>query len=183
MNPVSLIALVGIIYVAVFLTARIELGRDLVGAQLDFLPAFALYAGLEFGTGGLCLVAVWGGLLFDALSGNPPGASTVALLLVGWAARQNREFVLREKPYTQFLLGVGASLVAPLVSLGVQLGLGHRPLLGGSTLWQLVFLAVVGGCVTPSVFRLFQRIEHAFGYQRVAESSFRADREIKRGRD
>ena len=43
-------------------------------------------------------------------------------------------------------------------------------------------MTLVGGLLVPLYFRLFGKVYRTLGYERVAETSFRDDREIKRGR-
>jgi hypothetical protein len=43
-------------------------------------------------------------------------------------------------------------------------------------------LTMTGGSVTPVWFVIFRKVDKALHYQDVPESSFRADREIERGR-
>lgn len=182
MSAVHLVSLTVASYLAPFVSARFELGRSWVGAQIDFLPALLVYAALNGGLGGLAIVAVAGGLLFDSLSGNPAGVSTISLLLAGQTLRHFRELVLRDAPYAQGLIGAAAGAAVPLTSLLLQAVLGGNPLAGWGTLAQLAFLGAASGLATPLIFRLLDRMERTFGYPRMNESSFRVDREIKRGR-
>lgn len=91
--------------------------------------------------------------------------------------------MLREQLYAQVVLGLVASALAPLLSVLILLTLGKSPLLGWGSLWQWVVMAVSGAVATPGLFFLFGWFNHALGYQRVTETSFRADREIRRGRN
>ena len=182
MSAVHLISLTAASYLAPFVSGRFELGRGWVGAQVDFLPALLVYAALNGGLGGLAIVAVSGGLLFDSLSGNPAGVSTISLMLAGLSLRHSRELVLRDAPYAQGLIGAAVGAAVPLTSWVLQAALGGNPLAGWGTLVQLAFLAGTSGLATPLIIRLLDRIERTFGYPRMNESSFRADREIKRGR-
>jgi hypothetical protein len=43
-------------------------------------------------------------------------------------------------------------------------------------------MAMVGGAITPLWFAVFDRIHAALVYRPVGDTSFRTDREIKRGR-
>jgi hypothetical protein len=62
------------------------------------------------------------------------------------------------------------------------LNLGREPLLGWSALWQWVAGTVAGGALAPMLFGLFGWMRRAFEYPAMKQSSFREDREIKRGR-
>ncbi|HZL12967.1 MAG TPA: hypothetical protein VFC85_02385, partial [Verrucomicrobiae bacterium] len=59
---------------------------------------------------------------------------------------------------------------------------GKQPLLGWGSLWQWFVMIVGGAIATPILFALFERCQHALGYQPRAETSFRPDREIRRGK-
>ena len=75
-----------------------------------------------------------------------------------------------------------ASAVAPLLTLLSLWGGGYKPVIDWGSLWQWLVLAVGGGVLTPVFFWLFDRLNAAFAYSRPAETTFRPDREIKRGR-
>lgn len=169
-------------YVAVFCECRIGFVRQWTLAQIDLLPALMVYAGLRLGVVTLTLVAVGGGLWFDSLSANPLGVSIGPLLVVGLLIHRQRGLILRDLPYAQFILGVLAGALAPLLTMILLLSLGQEPLLGWGTLWQWTVLALGGGVLTPGVFWLLDRLEGWFAYRPEAEPSFRLDREIKRGR-
>jgi len=157
--------------------------RHLVGAQVDLLPALVVYTALSGNPAVMLTLAVTGGLLFDTLSANPLGTSVLPLLGVGFLIQLRRDLLLREQVYAQFVLGLLASAVAPAVSVMILLTLGKSPLLGWGSLWQWTVMTLGGGVATPLFFLLFDRLNHALGYQPMVESSFRADREIRRGRN
>ena len=157
--------------------------RSLVGAQVDLLPALMVYAALTAGPFMMLTVAVLGGLFFDTLSANPLGTSVLPLLSIGFLIQLRRDLLLREQVYAQFVLGLIASAVAPVMSVLILLTLGKSPLLGWGSLWQWVVMSVGGAVATPLMFFLFGWFNHALGYQPVTETSFRADREIRRGRN
>lgn len=157
--------------------------RNLVGAQVDLLPALMVYTALTASPFMMITLAVVGGLFFDTLSVNPLGTSVLPLLAVGFLIQLRRDLLLREQVYAQFVLGLLASAIAPVISVLILLTLGKSPLLGWGSLWQWTVMSVGGGVAAPVFFFLFDRLNHALGYQRVVESSFRADREIRRGRN
>ena len=157
--------------------------RDLLGAQVNLLPALMVYAALTAGSAMMIALAAISGLLFDTLSANPLGTSVLPLLTVGFLIQWRRDLLLHEHVYAQFTLGLVASAVAPLLSVLILLTLGKSPLLGWGSLWQWLVMSVGGGIATPVLFFLFGWFNHALGYQRVIETSFRPDREIRRGRN
>ncbi len=169
-------------FLAVFLEASSGLSRHLFGVQMDLLPALMVYAALTHGFTTLVLLAVCGGLWFDSLSLNPLGASILPLLLLGLLIRRNRDLLMREHVIAQVILGVAAGLGQPLGTLFVLLNAGAAPLLGWGLLWQWVVMAAGCGAATPLCFKFFDRLRRALEYQPVTQTSFRPDREIKRGR-
>ena len=88
---------------------------------------------------------------------------------------------MRELPFAQFILGAIASAVVPALSVLLLLTGGQQPLLGWGSLWQWLVMTAGGAAATPVLFS-FGWCHHALGYQPRAETSFRPDREIRRGR-
>ena len=127
-------------------------------------------------------LAVCGGLWFDALSANPLGITIFPLFLIGLLIYDRRGLILRDQTYAQFVLGLGASALAPLLTVLLLLSARQEPLLGWGSLWQWLVMSVAGAVLTPLTFKLFDGLDHALNYQPVNETSFRADREIRRGR-
>ncbi len=182
MNRLHTILILAAIFVAVFFEAWFDGFRDVFGVQIDFLPALMVYTGVTNGCFTIVLAAVCGGLWFDSFSANPLGVSVLPLLVIGLLAHRGRELLSSEHPAAQFFLGAVASALQPLAALFILLNLGELPLLGWKSLWQWAVMAVGGGLFTPVCFALFDRFHQAFDYQPVNKSSFRPDREIKRGR-
>lgn len=170
-------------FLAVFLQCRVEWLRDLIGVQIDVLPPIIVYASLSTNFATVGLLAIAGGAFFDALSANPMGVSILPLLLTGVVLLWFRDLLLRDQPYARNMLGLFASLAVPAMTLMLMLSLGKEPLLGWGTLWVFLVLGVSGGLLTPVVFSVFDRLRNTFQYQALeTPSSFREDREIKRGR-
>ena len=169
-------------FVAVFLEASLGFFRNLLGAQIDVLPALMVYAALTLGFTTIVLLALCGGLWFDSLSLNPLGASVLPLLLIGLLIFQSRDLLMREHLFAQVILGVAAGAAQPLATLFILLNKGQTPLLGWLSLWQWLVMALGCGAITPVCFKLFDRLHRALEYQPVTQTSFRPDREIKRGR-
>lgn len=181
-NYLNTAAVLLIAYLAVFLESSPFGLRHWIHTQIDLLPALMVYCGLSTGLITLCLTAVLGGLWFDTLSSNPLGISILPQFLVGFAVYQTRDLILRDQPYARLLLGVAASAAAPLLTVLLLFGGGYRPLIGWGSLWQWVVMAVGGGLLTPVCCWMFERLNGALAYRRHSESTFRSDREIKRGR-
>jgi hypothetical protein len=70
----------------------------------------------------------------------------------------------------------------PVLTLLLLLTTGHKPLLGWGTLWQLAVTSIGSALLTPPCFILFDWMLGWLAHGRVTESSFRADREIRRGK-
>lgn len=182
MNWFNAIAILLIVYVVVFLQATFNEMRHFLGVQVDLLPSLVVYAALSGGIVTLTLVAVVGGLWFDALSANPIGLSMLPLFVLGLVIQRSREFILRDQPYAQMLVGLTASALAPLGSLLILVNTDAKPLLGWFSLWQWIVMSVVGAVLTPLWFWIFDAISRVLSYKPVPEGGIRADREIKRGR-
>ncbi|MEO6336920.1 MAG: hypothetical protein ABIP71_08920 [Verrucomicrobiota bacterium] len=169
-------------FLAVYCESSIEVFRNIFGAQVDLLPALMVYTSLTMGLPSIALLAVIGGLLFDSLSANALGISIVPLLLIGVAIHRFHGLLLRDQLYAQFAFGVAASLLTPLLTLLILLSGNSNPLVGWGTLWQLLVMGVGGGLLTPVCFWVLDSLNRALNYQPVSQSSFRPDRQIKRGR-
>jgi hypothetical protein len=169
-------------FVAVFLEASFGLFRRVLGAQIDLLPALMVYAALTHGLATIVLLAVCGGLWFDSLSLNPLGASALPLLLIGLPIYRSRDLLMRDHLYAQVMLGAMAGAVQPLATLFILLNKGTAPLLGWFSLWQWLVMTAGSAVAAPVCFKLFDSLRRMFEYQPVTETSFRPDREIKRGR-
>ena len=182
MTWLNTIAILLVAFLGVFLESYVRVVRNLIGAQIDLLPALMVYASLTARLSTMALVATLGGFWFDSLSANPLGISVLPLFVVGFILHSCRDLVLREQRYAQFMLGLAASAAAPLLTVLSLIGAGAEPLLGWWSLWQWFVMALGGAVLTPPCFFLFNRFNRAFSYQPQAETSFRPDREIKRDR-
>ena len=182
MNFLPTIAILCAAFLVVFLESTFNGVRQLIGAQIDLLPALMVYASLSARLPTITLLAVLGGLGYDSLSANPLGVSVLPLFLIGLVLHQNRELVIREQAYAQIVLGFIASAAAPALTLLLLVNAGAEPMVGWKSLWQWLVMSIGGALGTPLCFRLFDGFNRAFDYQALPETSFRSDREIKRGR-
>jgi rod shape-determining protein MreD len=169
-------------FLAVFAETIFSAPRNLLGAQIDLLPALMVFAALNSDIVTVALLAVFGGLWFDTLSANPLGVSILPLMLVGFPIYLRRDLILRGLPFAQFVLGAIANAIVPVLTILFLLNGGKQPLIGWGSLWQLIVMTVGGALLTPVIFALFAWCDRALGYQPRTETSFRADREIHRGR-
>ena len=167
---------------AVFVETQFNLPERLLAVRIHLLPAVVVYAALRSGLGMLTLVATVGGLWLDSLSANPLGISAIPLILAGVLMRHFESLLLRDLPYAQFMLGAGAAAMLFFLSLGILLSIHQEPVIGWATFWQGAVSSVATGALTPLCFLALDRVDRALTYQPAPESSFRQDREIKRGR-
>lgn len=182
MNTLNSILMLLVAFLAVFCEAAFNGVRNLLGAQIDLLPSLVVCASLSAGLTTMTLVAVLGGLFFDSLSANPLGISVLPLFLVGFAIYTRRDLILRDQIFAQWVLGLAAGAAVPALTLLLLLTGHHRPLLGWISLWQWIVMSVGGAIATPAFSLLFDWFDRQFSYRRATETSFRADREIRRGR-
>ncbi len=182
MNTLNSILILLVAFLAVFCESAFGGIRNLIGAQIDLLPALVVYAALSAGMPTITLVSVLGGLFFDSLSANPLGISVLPLFLVGFAIYTQRELILRDQLFAQTVLGLSASAFVPATTLLLLLTGGHAPSLTWVRLWQWLVMSVGGMIATPALFLLFDWFDRAFSYRRAMETSFRPDREIRRSR-
>ena len=182
MSRFNTIAILVVAYLAVFAQATMNEFRQIFGVQIDLLPSLVVYASLSSGVVTLSLVSVCGGLWFDSLSANPIGVTILPLFLTGLFIQRSREMILRHQPFAQFVLGASASAAVPLMSVLLLVNTHVHPLVSWFSLWQLILMSVIGGAATPLWFIAFDYIGATLNYRRIEETSFRADRQIKRGR-
>ena len=182
MNWLNTLFILVTAFLAVFWEAAFNGVRHLVGAQIDLLPALMVYAGLCAGITTVTLLAILGGLWFDSLSANPLGVSVLPLFVIGLLIHVKRDLILRDQTFAQLVLGLAASAAVPVLTLLLLLTTRHTPLFGWGTLWQLIVMSVGGAIATPICFELFGWLDRTLVHHRAAQTSFRADREIRRGR-
>ncbi len=182
MNFLQTILILAAAFLVVFGEAAFPVLRHVLGAQVDLLPVLMVYAALNTEMVTVSLLAVLGGLWFDALSANPLGISILPLFAVGFLICFRRDLILRELSFARLVLGTAASAAVPVLSLLLLLTAGKQPLLGWGSFWQWIVMTAGGAAATPPVFALFGWCQRALGYQPRAETSFRPDREIRRGR-
>lgn len=182
MNWLNTILILAAAFLAVFWEASFNGVRHLLGAQIDLLPPLIVYASLRADLTTVALLAFLGGLWFDSLSANPLGISVFPLFVSGWFIWGNRELILRDQTFAQLVLGLCVSAVAPVLTLLLLLTTGHSPLFGWGTLWQLLVMSLGGALATPVTFEVFGWLQRVLVHNRPTQSSFRPDREIRRGR-
>jgi rod shape-determining protein MreD len=182
MNWLNTVLMLAVAVLVVFLEATFHGIRRLTGAQIDLLPGLIVYSSLSTTITTVALVAVAGGLGYDAVSANPLGVTVLPLFVVGFMIHLKRQLILREQAFAQIVLGCAASGAVPVLTLLILLSAGAEPLIGWGTFWQLFVMSIAGGLVTPVYFWLFDRVRRALSYQRLKETTFRPDREIERGR-
>jgi cell shape-determining protein MreD len=170
-------------FLTIFVEAVFDIPRNILGAQIDLLPSLMVYAALSSNLTTVCLLAVLGGLGFDTLSMNPLGVTIMPLFLVGYAITLKCELILGAQVFAQMAIGFFACAIVPATTLLLISCTKLTPLLGWETLWQWFVLSVGGGLITPVFFKLFGRLNSSLNYRPVHETTFRMDREIRRGRN
>jgi rod shape-determining protein MreD len=182
MTALNSILILAAAYLTVFGQAVFPGVRQLLGAQVDLLPVLMVFAALNTNLAIIAMLAVCGGLWFDALSANPLGVTILPLFVIGFVIHSQRELILHKLSFAQIVLGAVACAVVPALTVLLLLTGGAQPLLGWGTLWQWLVMTAGGAVATPVIFALFAWCNHALGYQPRTETSFRPDREIHRGR-
>jgi hypothetical protein len=182
MNTFQTILILAFAFLAVFAETVFSAPRNWLGAQIDLLPALMVFAALNSNILTVGLLAVFGGLWFDSQSANPLGVTILPLALIGFPIFLRRDLILRGLPFAQFVLGAIASALVPTLTILLLLNGGKQPLIGWGSLWQLIVMTAGGAAMTPVIFALFAWCDRVLGYQPRSETSFRADREIQRGR-
>ena len=179
MNVFNTILVLAAAFLAVFGETVFSAPRHLFGAQIDLLPALMIYAALNTNVVSVSILAVAGGLWFDALSANPLGVTILPLFAIGFPICVQREFILRELPFAQLFLGALASALVPIFTILILLSGGNEPLIGWGSLWQWMVMTAGGGAATPVIFALFEWCGRTLGYKAQTEMGFRPDREIQ----
>ncbi len=169
-----------VVYLGVFIQTTFDLTRQVLGAQIDLLPALVVYVSLTAKPGLIALVAVWGGVCLDSFSSNPLGVSIIPLFVVGLVIYGKRNLVLHQRFMARFILGAVAGAAVPILTLVLLLTGGHKPLLSWGSLWQLAVMSLGAGVLAPAFFNVFELLRGAFAYQPLGQPSFRPDREIRR---
>jgi rod shape-determining protein MreD len=182
MHPLHSFLILATAYVTVYLQTTFNGARSILGVQPDLLPSLMVYASLSTGMPTITGLAFAGGLMLDSQSANPLGVSILPLFAIGFIIQRYRGLILREQKIAQFVLGLSASAGAPLFTLLLLLNTDPQPLLSWFSLWQWLWMTVIGGLASPCWFWVFEKLNFALTYKTLNETSFRHDREIKRGR-
>src|SRR4051812_28708515 len=129
MSTLNSILILLVAFLAVFCESAFNTLRNLLGAQIDLLPALMVYAALSAGLPTVTMVSVFGGLFFDSLSANPLGITVMPLFIVGLLINMQRDLILRDQLFAQWVLGLSASAFVPALTLLLLLTGGHAPVL------------------------------------------------------
>jgi cell shape-determining protein MreD len=182
MNFLQTSVLLFVAFLVVFLQSTVTGLRLVTGAQIDLLPSLMVYAGLHGGLGAITALAILGGLMHDSLSANALGISILPLFAVGAFIHYHRGMILKEASFARFILGLGASALVPVATLILLSNTERQPLVGWFFIWQLFVMSILGGLLTPLWFRFFDWATGLLSYRAESTTSFRPDRQIKRGR-
>ncbi|HUR45885.1 MAG TPA: hypothetical protein VMZ27_08445 [Candidatus Saccharimonadales bacterium] len=182
LNPLHTFFVLFAAFSAVFFETTFNGFRGVAGAQVELLPALMVYASLSSGMPTISALAVCGGLLLDSQSANPLGISILPLFVIGFLIQKYRGLILREQRVAQLVLGFSASAFSPLMTVVLLLNTDKQPLISWFSLWQWLLMTALGGLACPVWFWVFDKLNLALSYKALHETSFRTDREIKRGR-
>jgi hypothetical protein len=180
-NVFQTILILAFAFFAVFAETVFSAPRHWLGAQIDLLPALMVFTALSSNITTVGVLAVCGGLWFDSQSANPLGITILPLMAVGFPIFLRRDLILRDLPFAQIVLGAVASALVPALTVLLLLNGGKQPLVGWGSLWQWIVMTAGGALATPVIFEVFGWCDRALGYQPRSETSFRSDREIRRG--
>ena len=156
---VLLAALIG-----VFQEATFTLPRDLLGAQINPMPALVVYAALHSNLVTLTFLVISGSLWQSSLSADPLGITLLPLFLVGILIELNRKQFARRERFVRFTLGTAASASVPLLTLFLLLTAGCEPILNWVSLWQWLVMAVGGGLLTLLIFPVLDWFKRALSH-------------------
>lgn len=156
--------------------------RAISGLDIQLLPAIVACSGLISSIETILLVSFIIGLMFDSISANPLGVTSISLAIPGVLIYSAQNLFVKNQWQTQFLSGVFAGLLQPLVVLFLLLTFGYEPVFSADSILILGLSALIGGFFTPWIFKFVNWMDKNFNYSQVKTSSFRPDREIKRGR-
>ncbi len=138
--------------IGVFLEATVGLTRDLIGEQINPLPALVVYAALQSNLTTLTLLVICGSLWQSSLSADPLGIALFPLFMVGAFIEFHRKQFAQRERFVRFTLGTAASASVPLLTLFLIFTIGHEPILNWFSLWQWLVMAVGGGLLTLLAF-------------------------------
>lgn len=169
-------------WLCAYAAAEFAAAGNWLGGGINLLPGLVAHAALTTQIGVVAGLAVFGGLAFDVLAANRLGVSVGPLFIVGWLIHQRRRLILKDQSAAQLWVGLGAGLFTPAASLAL-LSLGQRHAIAGwGAAAPLIASGLANAAAGPGWRALFDWIEETFGEPRADSTSFRADREIKRGR-
>jgi rod shape-determining protein MreD len=140
----TLIAIAGILITAA-LQVRMPTFWVFGGMRIEFLPALVAYAALTMHRGRAIAVAVFAGLMQDALSAGPFGLSALAYGVSAILMTTLREVFDRDLPWMQMSAGVLASMAVAVVSffaVGISL----------ATIFKMVLVTSISGVITVLLF-------------------------------
>jgi hypothetical protein len=182
MNWLPVLLLFVTAWLAIFVQTQFTVVLEWLGLVPSLIPALMVHAALTHSTLVITSLALFAGLSLDALSPMKVGYHFVPLLILGWAIQTRQGLILRDQAYARVFLGLAAGVFIPLSTL-LLLTLGDRPVIAGwNTAWHLVFSGLFNAVCCPICFAFFDSLERILGDPRPIESSFRPDRQIKRGR-
>ena len=181
MSLIHLTAILLAAFLAAFFGAAVNPLSTWLHAQIDFLPAVMVFAALTSNLTAVTLTACLGGLWQDSLSVNPLGISILPLFLVGLIVHRSQELILRDQPFAQFAVGLGASAFVPFLAVLLLYTMGRQPIVGWGSLWQWFVVSLIGGVATPIIFWALGGFTSSLTHPLAHEIRHRPDRTTRRG--
>ena len=172
--------LIGYVIVAMNITFGSWL-RLVTGIYIDLIPLLIVYMALTSEITTMSLVGAIIGLFFDSVSANVLGVSSISFIVAGLIIYSYRHLVLRKLWQIQYLSGLLCSVSIPLITFILLKFIGAEPIMNFQAVFNILISGFFNAFLTPLIFGIIDWIENTFNYRQVKMSSFRPDREIKRG--
>jgi rod shape-determining protein MreD len=140
----TLIAIAGILITAA-LQVRMPTFWVFGGMRIEFLPALVTYAALTMHRGRAIAIAIFAGLMQDALSARPFGLSALAYGISAILMTTLREVLDRDLPWMQMSAGVATSAAVAVVAffaVGISL----------ASVFKMALVSSISGMVTVILF-------------------------------
>jgi|YNPNPStandDraft_1061719.scaffolds.fasta_scaffold24930_2 rod shape-determining protein MreD len=169
-------------FLTVFLEATLDWPRQFLRFQPDILPIIIIYAAIYLSPLSILALSILFGWWLDSFSLNPFGISAFPLTIIGLIMNRFHELILYETTTGQIVLGFFAGFLAPVLAIILMLGHEPAPIVSHYTFLYCLGNGIICGLVLPGIFKLFNLLIKCFAYPEATSSSFRPDREIKRGK-
>jgi rod shape-determining protein MreD len=140
----TLIAIAGILITAA-LQVRMPTFWVFGGVRIEFLPALVAYVALTMPRGRAIAIAIFAGLMEDALSAGPFGLSALAYGVSAILMTTLREALDRDLPWMQMSAGA-------LTSMAVAMAAFFAVGISFASIFKMLLVASISGLVTLILF-------------------------------